>query len=662
MEKQLDFDLIAFEILDFNRMRKEYIIDLIKSCGSKNIVFFCDEIEVESVFKGLIDLRYDLSIEQFQDCNVFFVAPIRENIYEKYKLTRVIPQAFELNIKGTFQQEEIDELLDKLKNVGLVEFRDASEKIKLRDRITKEYNADSFISLMSIVSSGKHEADLIHSYNQLSKEAQQAFLYTALLHKFKLSMPASWLKQNISMDWDEFTTKIVKAEGKGILIQEIRSSYGTQPDLYFKTKHPIIAEKLVNKFLPSRDKQFEFYDRMLRAVESSMTNSYLVNNLLKTFIRNSVFNKTQIDKLFTAANTKLSDEPHFLLNYAINLQQNRTKDSLKKAIDILLYAESLLENRNHKFIHRRAVLNFELAKLYHEEEDYTHTSYYLGEAKELFNTKQLLDPCSSYSYVDYIKSLIWELDNCDFDEEDRMRLQIRIEGLFEYANSTVTIEINRIDSLYADYSQYLNKVSDNYDYERHLYDLYSNDRLRPYACILLYSYHYKKEEYNKCIELVDEMEGYSENYEIVKFLFNYYGEFLFDPNIRIKLLRLARENKELETDMPFRFNFFIFIAEFYNNNYNEGGPYLDRLRTRYSLNPSFHYVWCDSDGQEKVFEAFIRQRGKFKDIKISSIQLSVRLLKGNYDNYSIGERVKVKLHFFLHGLFAEIIDLNDIDV
>lgn len=41
------------------------------------------------------------------------------------------------------------------------------------------------------------------------------------MHKYKLLMPASWLKQNISMDWNEFEEKVVKAEGKGILIQKL---------------------------------------------------------------------------------------------------------------------------------------------------------------------------------------------------------------------------------------------------------------------------------------------------------------------------------------------------------------------------------------------------------------------------------------------------------
>src|SRR5690606_27358176 len=45
LEKQDDFDLVAFEIIDFNRLRRDNIIELIRTMKSKNLVFYCDEIE-----------------------------------------------------------------------------------------------------------------------------------------------------------------------------------------------------------------------------------------------------------------------------------------------------------------------------------------------------------------------------------------------------------------------------------------------------------------------------------------------------------------------------------------------------------------------------------------------------------------------------------------
>ncbi len=402
---------------------------------------------------------------------------------------------------------------------------------------------------------------------------------------------------------------------------------------------------------------------MLKQIELGQTNSYLANNLLRALGRGSEYNNTQIDKLYDAGYTKLSDDPYFLLNYAINLQNRRTKASVKKAIDHILYAEGLLDYRNHRFIHRRAALNFELAKLYFAEENqlnYTH--FYIKEAEDLFVLKQLLDPFSAFSYVDYIKLIVWQLENIEYDIEDVMQKQILIEDLFDLANRTVTDDLDRIDSLQTLYANYLNKRTDNKDYKQYLDELYQTARLRPYACILLHNYHLQKDEMEKCDSYIDEMESMQENFEVVKFLFKIYGRNLHDANTRVKLLRLGRENTQLEKDNPLRYYYFKFMAESYNFNYYDGKNYLNNIQTKYhNLNPEFHYEWKDADGDVLIFDAtVVKNTGeRFKAIKISSIQLTARLVKGNYDKFAVGATVKVKLHFYLYGLMAEIIQLTE---
>ncbi len=111
-------------------------------------------------------------------------------LLEKYKQQREFKKVFEIEIDGRLTDNEIDELLSKLKDVGLIDYRDAATKNRIRIKIKNEYNNDSFISLLQLITDGHHVNDLISAYNQLSKDAQNAFLFTALIHQFKLSMPA----------------------------------------------------------------------------------------------------------------------------------------------------------------------------------------------------------------------------------------------------------------------------------------------------------------------------------------------------------------------------------------------------------------------------------------------------------------------------------------
>lgn len=660
MSKREDMEMLAFEILDINNLRREDLLELINKAPCKNILLYCDQVEISSHYQSLIDIRLNLSIEQLQDKNIFFIVSIRENILEKYKLQKnSLANVVELKLNGKFNIEEIKDLLEKLKKANLIEYRDTYEQNKIIQKIEKDYRSDSFVSLMGIISSGKHIKDLIDSYHQLSKNAQDAFIYTALLHRYKILIPANWLKQIISMDWGEFTDNIVRAEGKGILIQETKTSYGTQPDLFFRTKHPLIAEKLISHFLSNKDKQYKLYEKILSSVDPSTTTSYMVNDLLKTFNRLSVFNETQINRLYDVANNKMSDDPYFLLNYSINLQHRGDERSLKKALSILVYAESLLDRRNDKFIHRRAVINYELANYYCNRNDYSRAEYYIQEALELFNAKQHLDPCSSFSYVSYIKAIIWKIKKLNLDEEEKIQLQIKIEDLFKYANTTVTSGFEKINVIYSEYTEFLNVSLELSDYLLHIEELYQDLKLRPYACILLYNYYAKIDDIDKMYRYLEELELYTDNFEVIKFLFNIYGESLYNEDSRNKLLQLSKNYETIEDEMPFRYNYYCFMAESYNNNFHKGNKYINQLRRSYSLNPSFHHIWKDCNGVIKNFEAkIILQKGVFKDVRISSMQINVRLIKGNYDKYEIGQTVNVTLHFYLYGLFAEIIEDN----
>ncbi|WP_411895118.1 SIR2 family protein [Winogradskyella sp. A2] len=660
-----ELELVAFEILDFLKLKKEDLISLFNISNAKNIILFCDELEVESSFKAMIELRRELSIEQFNDFNVFFLVPIRENILEKYKLQRDFKRTYEIPVSANFSDNEISELLTKLKNVGLVNYRDASQKNEILSNIKNIYKNDSFVSLLKLVTNGKHINDLLDAYNQLSSDSQKAFLYTALLHQFKLMMPASWLKNLVSQNWEDFIKNVVQAEGKGILVQEYVNSYGTEPDLFFRTKHSVIAEELIKKIEPNKDKQFKLFEKMLNSIDFGKSNSYLINNLLKTLVRSDYYSDSKIEKLFDLGYTRLSDDPHFLLNYSINLQRRRTKKSLRKALEVLVYAESLLSRRNHRFIHRRASINYELAKLlFDENEEVTSfVSIYLNEAKELFNIKQLMDPFSPYSYTSYIVLLMWEMKNLNFDDVDKIAQRIQIEELFELAENTVTDDINRILELKAKYVSTVRHSVNLNEYKEYLDGIYADQNLRPYACILLYNYNEDNKEkiddwFVNCEELINEMSNYTENNEVVKFLVKYYGRRLFDVNNRIKFLRLCRKNSFLEDEIPLRYYYFNFIAESYNLHFRDGIEYLKQIKGKfYGLNPSFHYVWSDSDGEELIFDGTISQwyKTKYKAVKINQYQQFIQLIKGNYKNYKLGTNVKIKLHFYLYGIKAEII-------
>lgn len=169
------------------------------------------------------------------------MASIRENILNKYKNRHTYINTFELNIDKPFTEEEAKDLVEKLGGTGLVNFRDARERNQIVTKIINEYSGDTLVSLISLVSGSSHDQIVRDAYLQLTPLAQSAFLYTSLLYRFSIQMPASLLRSLLAKTWEELIVEVLQYDSKGILIQEEINSPGTNPDIYLHTKcnHPL---------------------------------------------------------------------------------------------------------------------------------------------------------------------------------------------------------------------------------------------------------------------------------------------------------------------------------------------------------------------------------------------------------------------------------------
>lgn len=652
---------IAFEIVDFETVRYQDYLELINQVNTKNIIFYTDNIEVDSVFKSLLNLRTELSIQQISSVNIIFLVSVRENILHRYKSIHDYKNLFEFKLPATLEDGEINEFLTRLSKNDLVSFRDLNEKEVLIEKIKNNYNGDAFISLVELVSQGRHKENLRDAYFQLSKDCQKAFIYTALLHRFNLLMPSYLLRNLVSRDWDDFKKNVIEVEGKGILVQEEIKSKDLDPDLYFKTKHPIIADLLVEEILKTREKKFEFYSQIIRKSAQTSNASKLITNLLKALNTKGEISHEKIYKLFDEAYERFQDEPYFILNYSINLQRKGDRDSLIKALKLLVYAEGLLERRNNRFIHRRGVISFDLAKLYYKKEEETELNLclkYLQEAEDLLELKQTLDPCSSFSYASYLDVLIWKLDNFNLEKEEELSLNLQIEELYDSALGSVTEGLNRIIEIYTRYKSKFHSTKDTDKYLSELEEMYQNESTRPYACILYYKFYDENEiEYENKEAYIEEMENYTYINDVSKFLFRYYSSRLNYTTYRIKFFDLTKRVNKLKDFRVLLYNYYMFIAESYSLNFSYAFDYIKNLDKEYVfLNPDYQQIWKepDSDDNRIFIGTLVRHNGNYM-FKAYENQNRFIIKRGNKFSHVEGTTVKAQLHFYFHGIRAEIL-------
>ncbi len=443
--------ILAFHVLDFGQLKVSVINELLGRSNCKKIILYTDHIEKDSSFNALFSFFKSFQADFNLDTKVIILSSIRENIFNKLNRGKVFKNVLKtININASFTWEEVESLVEKWQRVKICQYRDSKEKWDLINRIVKEYKGDTLTASYNLIDSSKHSQYIIDAYNQLSEEMKEAFIFTSLLHRFKILMPFELLKNTLGKDTKEFEEQIIRGEGFGIINHETISNVtGLNPDLYFSTRHSTIAEKLIGLKLSNQNKQSKYYDKLIKNFKNNEYYSKEAVNLLTALDKTESLSQKFIDKLFDTASIVFELNPHFTLHYAMNLQKrdrkrgggfNNTKN-LEKANNVIQYVRGEIEEsiykRNHFLIHRQGVIAFNLAEFYLADFDINNAKNQLNAAKEYFETKKNLDPDSIYSYLDFIKLNLWILDNSDkleLDNFDITDLKNTLEILFDEAN------------------------------------------------------------------------------------------------------------------------------------------------------------------------------------------------------------------------------------
>ena len=650
---------VAFEVRDPGRIRAADLKELLERVDADDVLFLFDECEVDSTYKSLVALQVELSTFQLSDLNVAFVVPIRENILQKFKGRRSFSNLNELRADAPLTLDEAADLLDKLDEAGIVHFPDVAQRNQKAREVVRKYDGDSFVALLALVTDGYHERTLRNAYDQLNPASQRAFLLTSLLYRYKLHMPASLLMRLVSSDWATFQREVIEVDSKGILIQDEKGIQGTDPDLYFRTRHSVLSEFLVRSLISNPDNQFKEYLKLVRKVHYNPYTSRLLIDLFRALRSDETFSDAKVEKLFDACAAEFSSDPHFNLHYAINLQHRRTEGALRKGIERLLLAEGYLERRNHRFTHRRAVLNYKLARLLRERGSAMEAiKPYVDDARELFSIKLIEDPFSSYSFIDYLRFEMWCLENVSKSNDERVTNMVRIQELFDKARYQLYEDLDKVASIEAEYrNRQGSLLSDAVQYDSFIEGLYEDPDLRPYALILRYHRSIEEEDAVATFDTIQELEGYTYLDEVAKLLFQFYGRSLHVLNHRIRLFDLVRSHEQVLIQDRVRYHYFQGVAEAYNHRFSDFYRHIEQIRNRFGSSLRMQDLWRDREGEPEVFQGrLFKSKGK-KQVHVVELQRNFPLLKkGVRDKISFGRSsvYPIHLHFSILGIRAVV--------
>ncbi len=527
------------------------------------------------------------------------------------------------------------------------------------------------MSFLNLVKNSKHSHFIDRAYNELSSKTQKAFLYTSLLYRYKIPMPANVLKNSMEMEWDDFTDNVIKKDGKNILIHEnISYSVGLEPDLHFITRHDTISDYIIKKYLKNTTTRHTYYKNIINNLSDNEAESRLLVDILKAIQKDNSFEKNQnkLDKLYDVGYRKFSNNSHFLIQYSRNLQNRNRRYGKVTDPEFLILANEILRNkmsengnifrRDHRLVNRRAVICFELAKFYHRNDEFDKKELHIEEANDFFEVKKYLDPVSSYSFFDFIRFKLWLLDYSE--KGDSYKIKAEIEGLLDEAKY-VYGEVTKLRDLEFDYLKKHRPHDNNEEYLKDLvYSIENYDDDRPYKLILLY-YHYQIGDNEKGMEdVVAELLSYDDIISVGRLLLKHYGRQLHLVSVRIKLFDLLK-NRELYDRDLLRCHYYSFVAETYNGRYFDGRQELKELKNKIGylrLNPDFQETWKDEDGKVRVFIGNVTRNNisKKQFIRIRELGGRVKIQLSTHKRWGLNESLEVNLFFTLYGIIAKTIE------
>ena len=653
---------VAFELIEINGLRAQDLEELFTASSAENIILFADNVERHTYFKELMAFRVALSEHQFNK-NISILAPIRENMLLKHLRSYKYQNINKIEANHVLTEEEINDLITKLKYHRLIFVRDKQEEQKIKHKIRNAYDSDPYVTMLMLIENSTLLRAISDNLNQINNDAQIAFEYTSLLYQFKIPMPASILKKIINMEWDEFKKNILRVDCKGLLLNEVTSPIDIKEDLIFRTKHRIISSKFIESRYKSEDKLLKAFQKIIRALNPNDEHSKIAVDLFKAIRKNRTFSQKQkLQKLYDEAGKIFTIHPTFNIHYARNLQERKSVFALKKAAERLMHVDSSIDRRNYAITHTRGVIEFELAKHYHKENDVFVRDEYLESAQEFFEIKRAIDPFSSYSYYDYLALEMWKIKNLNLTDEEVLKQHITIQNLFVKAYESVVENTEYIERLRA---KYVNEIKINQfskaEILKHLEELYSNPETRVFA--LIFKFNSLENEIfdfgNKFLpnisieDIIDELSDYSHLDIVEKTIFDYHCKRLFNIDSRIALNNFNSE-AFIENNF-FKYHYYSYIKECYNQQYSYAKNHLTALKKEFRyLNPSLQESWIDEESlKPRNFKGLIK---KVIGYKIYIISLGSDFFRYKTDFELVkGQQYYCNLVFTVKGIRVKII-------
>lgn len=220
-------------------------------------------ILVDDATRIAVELRAFLEAARQARAKVTIFAAARTNEWrESQEAQFLIPHnEFELE---SLTLTEIDHILDTLSQHGQLGYLEDADRKTQREAFEARAQKQLLVALREATEGKAFDEIVVDEFDRIpSEDAKRGYLYVAALHRFGLLTRAAVLHRALRIPLTELAERVFLPATKIVLAQEL----GHDPEPYYGTRHPLIAEIVFDRKVSSERDRLAFYVSLIRELD-----------------------------------------------------------------------------------------------------------------------------------------------------------------------------------------------------------------------------------------------------------------------------------------------------------------------------------------------------------------------------------------------------------
>lgn len=352
-EAAISFDKLCIFMRRHGQLSSEALIELSQLTGEHVFLFvdkICDKVpEMLEFIKRALSARLPVTMISAERVNEWNMSCEELNPY--------VTNEFEVEYLSSKEIEELLKLLEQHHSLGRLEQATKEERqIAFKKRAGRQ-----LLVALHEATLGKPFEDIIaDEYGQIKPStAQNMYLGICVLNRFDIPVRAGVIARVFGIRFTDFQERFFKPLEKVVF-----ASYDYRSrDYIYVARHPIIAEIVFERILPSAADRLDWYIRFLNALNIDYNVDRIAyRRLIRGRSLLEIFPEHKMIETLYEVSTRIAGDDPYLFHQRALYEMNRENGNMTNATDYLQRAQKLAPH-DRTILHSMSELELKKAEL-----------------------------------------------------------------------------------------------------------------------------------------------------------------------------------------------------------------------------------------------------------------------------------------------------------